>query len=148
LTVPFSFLYQYVEKRISTIWLVFGGIGVLVLNYIFSPWIGVGVWTGLFLLRVIYSPIKDAAITQIINTNTPSNIRATTISTYELIRKIPYLFLAGSLGVWLDLYGVKQLAQWFAGLLVILALPQWIFWVVKRKGGLRYNRRHEERPAV
>jgi hypothetical protein len=91
------------------------------------------VWTGIFLVRVIYSPIKEAAITQVINTRTPSKIRATTISTYELVRKIPYLFIAGSVAVWLDAYGVKQLASGFGLMLIILSVPQLVYWLRRRR---------------
>jgi hypothetical protein len=133
LAIPFSLLYQYLEKRLSTICLLFGAIGLLALNYVFSPWISVYVWTGIFLVRVIYSPIKEAAITQVINTRTPSKIRATTISTYELVRKIPYLFIAGSVAVWLDAYGVKQLASGFGLMLIILSVPQLVYWLRRRR---------------
>jgi MFS family permease len=124
ITIPFSLLYERVSKRFASFTLLVGAIGVLVLNYILTPWIGISIWTGLFLIRVMYSPIKEGAVAELINTRTPSNIRATTISTYELIRKLPYLFLAGFIGSLMDAYGVKWLAFYLAFLLALLSLPQ------------------------
>lgn len=133
LTVPFGFLYHWAQQRFSKVALLFAGIGVLVLNYLFSPVIGVYAWTALFLIRVVYSPIMEAAITHLINTHTDSKVRATTISTYELVRKIPYLLLAGMIGGWVDLWGVKWVAFGFAALLGLLTLPQLVHFGVRRE---------------
>lgn len=133
LTVPFGLLYHWVQERIAKVWLLVLGIGVLGLNYLFSPWIGVYVWTSLFVLRMIYSPIKEATITHLINSQTASQVRATTISTYELVRKIPYLLIAGMIGGWVDHWGVKWVAFGFAAALVGLTLPQLVFLGLKRE---------------
>lgn len=133
LTVPFSLLYRRIQVRFNKVPLVFLGIGVLVLNYLFSPWIGIYVWTILFLVRVMYSPIKEAAITHLINTHTESKIRTTTISTYELVRKMPYLLVAGMIADWVDNFGVKWVAFGFATLLGLLTLPQAVYYMVRRE---------------
>jgi MFS family permease len=133
ITIPFSLVYENLSKKYSSFTLIIGAILVLVLNYIFSPWIGTIVWTGLFLLRVIYSPIRDGAVTELINTRTPSKIRATTISTYELLRKIPFLILAGYIGSLMDIHGVQWLGFWFALLLLILSLPQLLVYAYRIK---------------
>jgi len=106
---------------------------VIILNYIFSPWINVYIWTGLFLIRLIYGPIRTSAITEIINRNTPSKIRATTISTNELLRKIPFVFLSGIIGKLIDIHGAKVFAFWFALVFLILILPQLGVYVWKRR---------------
>lgn len=137
IAIPFSLLYEKVSKKFGSYYLLIGSIGVLVLNYLFSPRIGIAVWTGLFLVRVMYSPIKDGAVAELINTRTPSWIRATTISTYELLRKVPFLILAGFIGTLMDEYGVQWLAFWFAITLLVVSVPQ----IVYRKMSSSYDKR-------
>lgn len=115
-----SYLYEPISKKVRTGVLLAVGIGFLVLNYIFSPWISSTIWVGLFLTRCFYSSIRQGAISELLNRNTPSNIRATTISTYELIRKVPYVFLAGFIGVTMESIGVKWFSHYFVLALVVL----------------------------
>lgn len=136
IAIPFSLLYEKASKKFGSYYLLIGSIGVLVLNYLFSPWIGIAVWTGLFLVRVMYSPIKDGAVAELINTRTPSRIRATTISTYELLRKVPFLILAGFIGTLMDEYGVQWLAFWLAITLLVVSVPQ----IVYRKMSSSYDK--------
>lgn len=133
LTVPSSLLYEKLSKKFKTYTLLAGGALVIVLNYIFSPWINIYIWTGLFLMRVMYGPIRNNAISEIINRNTPSKIRATTISTNELLRKIPFVFLAGIIGGLIDIHGAKVFAFWFALVFLTLVAPQLGVYVWKRK---------------
>lgn len=133
LKIPFGLLYEKVSGRYKPYLLIALGALVIILNYIFSPWISVYTWTGLFLVRIMYGPIRTNAITEIINRNTPSKIRATTISTNELLRKIPFVFLAGFLGKLIDIYGAKIFAFWFALLFLIFIVPQFVVYRWKRK---------------
>jgi MFS family permease len=120
LSIPAGFLYPKVAKVIKPPLLVVGGIGILVLNYIFSPLINTLIWTLIFLFRVVYSPLNKAAITQIINTNVSSNIRATTLSTYELIIRIPFVVLGVYVASSLDSLGVRNFSVVFSGTLLAL----------------------------
>lgn len=81
------------------------------------------------------SPIKNSAITEAINVQTPSAIRSTTISTYELIRRIPYVLLAGQIGAVMETSGVRMFSFYFALLILIIVGPQIFFshFQVKRK---------------
>lgn len=131
--IPSALLYEKFAKKFNTYTLLAGGALVIILNYIFSPWINVYIWTALFLIRVTYSPIRNNAISEIINRNTPSKIRATTISTNELLRKIPFVFFAGVMGEIIDLHGAKVFAFYFALVFLILIAPQLVVYGWKRK---------------
>ncbi|MFA6602209.1 MAG: MFS transporter [Candidatus Shapirobacteria bacterium] len=122
LSIPSSFLYERVAKVIKPPMIVVGAILILVINYIFSPLINVYVWSFIFLLRVIYSPLKTAAVTDIINTNVASNIRATTLSTYELLIRIPFVMFGVYIGTSLKDMGVKNFSVLFSGSLLMLLL--------------------------
>lgn len=122
--VPFSLMYDKLSKKYSSYALISFAIFVLVLHYIFTPWIGTVMWTAFFALRVFFSPIRESAISEVLNRNTPSAIRATTISTYELIKKSPFLILATPIGIWVENYGFAPVASLFSLLFLITATPQ------------------------
>ncbi len=144
LALPFSLLYEKLAKKYRSYTLLAIGAIVIILNYIFSPWINVYIWTTLFLINILYSPIRKNAICEIINKNTPSKIRATTISTNELLRKLPYVFLAGIIGGLIDKQGAKIFAFWYALLFLILITPQLLYYILKRKkSNLNRNNRNK-----
>lgn len=133
ISIPAGFLYEKFAKRFNSFILIALGAMFLVLNYIFSPWIGVSIWTVLFISRAIYSPIRNSAISEVINRNTPSKIRATTISTYELVRKIPYMLLAAIMGGLMDKFGVHWFAFGFGLSLFLIITPQILLFMRRRK---------------
>lgn len=126
INLPFSLLYDKFSKKYKSFTLITVGAIILALNYLFSPCISVYVWTSLFLIRFIYMPIRTGAITEVINKRTPSKIRATTISTSELIKKIPFVLFSGFLGEAMDQIGVKNFSFWFGLVLLIVIIPQLI----------------------
>ncbi len=120
ISIPSGFLYEYMVKRIKLEFLIILGVLFLVLNYIFSLWTNVYVWTFLFLIRWFYSPIKKSAIMDSLNRNSSSDIRATTISTYELLSRLPFAFLGIPIGSILKDYGIKFFSVGFSALLLVL----------------------------
>ena len=126
-SIPSGFLYSYVSKKLKLKTLIlFGGL-FLASNYLLSLWINVFIWTGLFLIRVLYSPIKKAAIMDTLNQNTDSSIRATTISTYELLNKLPFVLFGIPIGILMKDFGVKSFSVGFAVTLVILLITYILF---------------------
>lgn len=120
ISIPSGFLYEYMVKRIKLEFLIILGVLFLVLNYIFSLWTNVYVWTFLFLIRCFYSPIRKSAIMDSLNRNSSSDIRATTISTYELLSRLPFAFLGIPIGSILKDYGIKFFSVGFSALLLVL----------------------------
>lgn len=120
LSIPSSFLYDRISKKIKPSTLVMGGVIILVLNYLLSPLINTLIWTFLFLLRVVYSPLKKAAITDMINCKVTSNIRATTLSTYELLIRVPFVVFGVMIGSTMKEVGVRQFSSYFSILLLSL----------------------------
>jgi hypothetical protein len=118
-SIPSSFVYDKIAKKIKS----------EVLVILLAPWLDVYVWTGLFFLRVIYSPIKKAVVTDILNQHTDSNIRATTLSTYELVIKLPFVILGVPIGMALKVFGVRSFSVLFS---VLLFLSLAIYLLFKR----------------
>jgi hypothetical protein len=130
IAIPSSLMYEKISKKISSMHIIYIGIAVLALHYIFTPWIGVGLWTTLFLLRVLYSPLRENAISEIINKHTPSKIRATTLSTYSMLKIIPFVLMAGWLGAQIEGMGVREFAAIFFVVMLVLTLPQVVVLII------------------
>lgn len=119
LSIPSGLLYEKIAKKINAQTMIILAILFLALNYVLSLWINAFIWSTLFLLRVLYSPIKDAVIADVINQHTSSNIRATTLSTYELIIKLPFVLLGVPIGLLLKDFGVKAFSVTFSMILLV-----------------------------
>ncbi len=118
LSIPSGILYDKIAKKIKPETLIVLAIILLGINYLFSRWINVYIWTGLFLLRVIYSPIKRSVIADLINQHTISSVRATTLSVYELIIKLPFVLLGIPIGTMLQTLGIKNFSLTFSVVLL------------------------------
>ena len=114
LSVPSGLFYDRVARRIKPSLLVAGGILILGINYLFAPLINSFIWTTIFLVRVVYGPIKKAAITETINQGVTSNIRATTLSTYELLIRIPFVVFGVAIGSAMQGWGVRNFSMIFS----------------------------------
>jgi MFS family permease len=133
--VPASLLYEKISKKIEPLKLIFIAVFALAVNYMFTKWIGVTIWTGLFLLRILASPLRNNAISQILNKNTDSSIRATTLSTYSMLKVIPYVLLGGVIGSQIEGVGVRTFSTVFFTILLITIVPQMILLMKKRFTG-------------
>ncbi len=122
IAIPASYLYERFSRKFKLENIIAASAIFIIINYIFSPWIPALVWVALFFMRVFYSPLRQSAVSELLNHNTPSRIRAVTISSYELLRKIPYVILAGVIGAQMDILGVRWFSHYFAILLLALML--------------------------
>lgn len=126
LSIPSGFFYDKISKKVKPSLLVAVGLVILSINYLFSPLINSVIWTLLFLIRVVYVPIKKAAITDCINQGVASNIRATTLSTYELLIRIPFVVFGVLIGSEMKEIGVRNFSAIFSLTLLVL----FIFYII------------------
>lgn len=124
IAIPSSLIYEKISRKIAPVKLVYLGILIIALNYVFTPWLSVYIWTLLFILRVAYSPLRANAISEILNKNTESKIRATTLSTYSMLKIIPFVLLSGILGMQIEKIGVRNFDAIFFGLMFVVTIPQ------------------------
>lgn len=136
LTIPGSLMYEKVSKKIPPIVLVYIGILFLGTHYLITPWIGIVVWTGVFLARVFFAPFQTNAMSEILNKHTPSRIRATTLSTYSMLKTIPFVILSSYIGFEADRIGIRNFAAIFFGLMLVVTIPQ-IVLLYKSRFGLK-----------
>lgn len=100
-------------------------IGFLIaFSLLVSPWLGMILGGFSLLLRSCLQAIFGNVTSIIINENTPSEYRATTISTYNLIKNIPYVLTAYLLGSLADSSSALTLATILGfSLMLLLAYP-------------------------
>jgi MFS family permease len=127
LSIPSGFFYQKISKLISSRGIIKIAIIIFALNFVLAPWINVWVWTGLFLFRVLYSPIRDSATKEMLNRGVESNIRATTISTYELLKRVPFMLFGIPIGSLMKSLGVRNFSSVFAISLLTLFILYLVF---------------------
>ena len=97
-------------------------IGLIVaVSLIISPFIGL-IFGGLMvLLRYNLAPIFNNLASVLINQNTESQYRATTISTFNMLKNLPYVLSAFFIGRLMDIISARTFAMYF-GLLLVLVL--------------------------
>ncbi|MBP9718872.1 MAG: MFS transporter [Candidatus Levybacteria bacterium] len=98
-------------------------IGVLIaVSLIVSPWLGLVIGGFSLLLRSSLQAVYGNVSSIIINDHTESRYRATTLSTFNLIKNIPYVLTAYLLGSMADTYSAVVLASILGVVLMIMLL--------------------------
>jgi MFS family permease len=86
-------------------------VGIIIgLSFLVSPFVGLIVGGLSILLRYNLQTIFQNLTSVVINKNTESKFRATTISTYNMIKNLPYVLTAYFLGCIMDFYSAKVFA--------------------------------------
>jgi len=103
--------------------LIFSG-AIIAITLLVSPLLGL-VFGGLsLLLRSSFQSIYSGLSSITINNNTESKYRATTLSTFNMIKNIPYVLCAYFVGSLSDNYSAKNSAFFLGALLIIFLIFQ------------------------
>lgn len=109
--------------------------GLLIgLTYLVSPWAGIVIGGLSLLLRVVFQTIFNNLSLVTINSFTESKDRSTTISSFNMIKSIPYILTAYSLGFFMDTLTARNFAFILGFLMLIL-----IFIQTFKARGLKFN---------
>lgn len=114
-------LTQHIKRYVSYIHFMYIVGFVIALSLIISPILGIVLGSVVLTLRMCLQNLSGTISTIIINDNTDSKYRATTLSTFNLIKNIPYVLMA---------YGVGSLAQSFSALRLAMYLGIFLFVLV------------------
>jgi len=93
---------------------------VMAVTFIVSPYIGLILGGASLILRSSLQGIFGNLSSVIVNNNTESKYRATTISTFNMLKNIPYLLMAYFIGSVSDLISAKNVSMYLGIALVIL----------------------------
>lgn len=110
-------------KRKFNIRFLYMAIGTVIATALFvSPWAGFLAGALSIFIRDILLVVFDNLTSIIINNNTESRFRATTISTFNLARSIPYIFVAYFIGYIMDVFSGRVFAAGLGAMLFISLL--------------------------
>ena len=118
-----SQLTPLAERKLGVnwgVWLLGVGIG---LTLIISPYLGLLVGGLSIILRASMQSVYDGLTSLAINRTTESRYRATTLSTFNMLRNLPYMLSAYFIGSLVDQLSAVRIAAWLgAGLLFVLMI--------------------------
>jgi MFS family permease len=124
IAVGISQIAPKIVKRLNgVLGITFLGI-LIAITYFISPWLGFVSGGASLLLRVSFQTIYNNMTSVVINKFTESKYRATTISSYNMIKNIPYVLSAFFLGSLMDIITAKRFALVLGIMMIILLLIQ------------------------
>jgi hypothetical protein len=101
----------------------------MIVSYVVSPYVGLVVGGLSLIIRSSTQSIFGNLASVEINNNTESKYRSTTISTFNMIKNLPYILTAYFIGSISDILSAKQ-TSFYLGLILIVFLV--IVYLVKR----------------
>ena len=101
--------------------IVFVGM-LMVVTFIISPYIGLALGGLSLILRSSLQGIFYNLSSVSINNNTESQYRATTLSTFNMIKNIPYVLTAYFIGSISDLFSAKIISFYLGIILLVLVI--------------------------
>jgi len=105
---------------------------IIAITAIMSPWIGIILGSITIVIRYASAMILGNLTSIAINERTPSAYRATTLSTFNMIKGIPYVLLAWIVGSAADIYTARIIACILGGILLLLLMFQSSLLFMKR----------------
>lgn len=99
----------------------------IAITLIFSPYLGLILGGISLILRVIFQVLFRNLTSVVINRNTSSKFRATTLSTFSFLRNMPYIIIAYYVGYLMDFFSGKVFALFMGILLLIVLFIQLLF---------------------
>lgn len=121
------FFKKYLNEKTA---LIFTG-GIIALSLIVSPLLGLVLGGISLIVRSSFQSVYTGLTSIMINNHTESKYRATTLSTFNMIKNIPYVLSAFFIGSLADKYSAKNIA-FGLGILLIFFLT---FQMIKIKKG-------------
>jgi len=127
-----SQLTPYLKKRLGEIQgLLLMGF-IIALSLIISPLAGLILGGLSLIIRFSLQAIYNNFISIIVNRNTSSQYRATTLSTFNMIKNMPYVLTAFLAGTLVDIFSAQSIAFVLGIILVVLVSAQVFMLRVKR----------------
>ena len=103
-----SYQYEKIRRRIGALWIFVITAVITFATLLMSVWAGIILGSLLMLGRMTFWELQSNALSEVLNEKTPSKVRATTLSTFNLLTSIPLLGLAYIAGVGMDRIGIQH----------------------------------------
>lgn len=118
-----SYIAGKLSEKVNKFALYVGSIGLFAVSLLISPFVGLFVGGGTVLVRNLLAPLLDVYTSDVINKNTESRYRATTLSSFSMLTALPYALLIYPITASIDVFPARWVAfglgvfTVFAGLL-------------------------------
>lgn len=118
-----SYIAGKLSEKVNKFALYAGSIGLFAVSLLISPFVGLLVGGGTVLIRNLLAPLLDVYTSDVINRNTESKYRATTLSSFSMLTALPYALLIYPITASIDVFPARWVAfglgvfTVFAGLL-------------------------------
>jgi MFS family permease len=126
LAALFTYLYSKVLKENTIKIYVFLGAFLIIATMLVTPLLGVTSGIVFLASRRIFYPIVDIQSSNYINKNVSAKYRATTLSTYAMIYKLPYVLTAILVGIFTDKYGIENVLLLLGVIYSLILLPSFL----------------------
>lgn len=103
---------------------------IMVISYVVSPFVGLVIGGLSLIVRASLQGIFGNLSSIIINNNTESKDRATTLSTFNMVKNIPYVLSAYFIGSISDLFSAKTTSLYLGIVLLALIVIQTLHWSI------------------
>jgi MFS family permease len=110
------------KLKLNSVFLFLGLITAI--SLIISPFVGMIIGGLVILLRYNFAPIFNNLASVMINQHTESKYRATTISTFNMLKNLPYVISAVFIGRLMDIMSARVFAFYFGLALLIVIIAQ------------------------
>ena len=102
----------------------------ILVSALISPYLGM-LFGGLTILfRNFFYPFIDITTSNTINQTVDSKYRATTLSTFNMLKSIPYIFLAFFIGKAVDNYSAMKVSMWISIIFILITLIIYLISVI------------------
>lgn len=122
-----SHFYPSLRKKFGNSKLLIVATAALLTSFIFAPFVGVALGSGLILLRISSSTTFRNAQSVIVNKFIDSKNRSTALSTLALMSEIPFTLSFYFVGKYIDSNSPNSFALLLGVILIILIVPQVFF---------------------
>lgn len=113
-----SVIAEKMHKKVPEYFLYFGAAGILLVSLLVSPFVGLVLGGVTILLRNIVTPVIENETSAIINQFIDSKYRATALSTFAMLKSLPYAAIIYLVGVSADVFPVSSVAAVLGGFLL------------------------------
>lgn len=114
-------------KKIGTVNTFVVAGGVIALTLFVSPWVGFAVGGFTLMLRSSMQSILNNVTSELLNSFTDSKYRATTLSTFNMIKNVPYIMVVVVVGIMADQLSARVLAGGLGLIMFLFVVLSFVF---------------------
>lgn len=117
----FSYLSSRLSPKVDIFWLILVISGASALTYMLSPFVGIVLGSFLLIFRTALMTVHSNFQSSLLNQHISSKYRATTLSSFNLIKTLPYALSVPFLGIYMQQITARTFAL-YVGIVIALVI--------------------------